>query len=63
MVFGELVNPKLAAIADLDWRELVIFSPLIVGALVLGVYPHLVLGVTEASVDRLIDLWRAGAGG
>ncbi len=63
VVFGEMVNPKLATITDMDWRELVIFSPLIVGALVLGVYPHLVFGVTEASVDRLIDLWRAGAGG
>ena len=63
VVFGELVNPRLAAIADLDWREVVIFAPLIAGALVLGVYPHLVTGVTAASVDRLIDLWRAGAPG
>ncbi len=63
VVLGEMVNPKLAAITDMDGRELVIFTPLIVGALVLGVYPHLILGVTNASVERLIDLWRAGAGG
>ncbi|WP_158916912.1 NADH-quinone oxidoreductase subunit M [Caulobacter sp. S45] len=63
VVFGELVNPKLAAITDLDWREVVIFAPLIFGALALGVYPHFITGVTQASVNHLIDLWRAGAGG
>ena len=63
VVFGEMVNPKLAAITDMDWREVATFAPLIVGALVLGVYPHLVTDVTASSVNRLIDLWRAGAAG
>ena len=63
VVFGELLNPKLAGITDLDWREVAIFTPLVVGALVLGVYPHLVTDVTASSVNRLIDLWRAGAPG
>jgi NADH-quinone oxidoreductase subunit M len=63
VVFGEIVNPKLGAIADLDWREVAIFVPLIVGALGLGVYPRLITDVTSASVERLIDLWRVGAGG
>jgi NADH-quinone oxidoreductase subunit M len=63
VVFGELVNPKLSAIADLDLREVVIFAPLIVGALALGIYPRLITDVTSASVERLVDLWRAGVGG
>ncbi len=63
VVFGELVNPHLAAITDMDWREIVIFAPLIVGALALGVFPHLVTDVTSASVHQLIDMWRAGAPG
>jgi NADH-quinone oxidoreductase subunit M len=63
VVFGEIVNPKLSAIADLDLREIVIFAPLILGALVLGVYPRLITDVTSASVERLVDLWRAGVGG
>jgi NADH-quinone oxidoreductase subunit M len=63
VVFGELVNPKLSAIADLDLREVVIFVPLIIGALALGVYPRLITDVTGASVERLVDLWRAGVGG
>lgn len=63
VVFGEIVNEKLNTITDLDWREVAIFAPLIVGTLVLGVYPHLVLGVTQASAERLVDIWRAAAGG
>jgi NADH-quinone oxidoreductase subunit M len=63
VVLGELVNPKLFDISDMSLREVAIFAPLVVGALVLGVFPHLVLGVTNASVERLVDLWRAGAGG
>ena len=63
VVFGEIVNPKLAGITDLEWREVAIFVPLIVGALALGVYPHFVLGVTEAAAGRLVDAWHAAAGG
>ena len=58
VVFGEITNPKLAAITDLDWREVAIFAPLIVGTLVLGVQPGLVMDVTQASVDHLVDGWR-----
>ncbi|MBV9509191.1 MAG: NADH-quinone oxidoreductase subunit M, partial [Caulobacteraceae bacterium] len=62
VMFGEIANAKLSAIADLDWREVVIFSPLIVGTLLLGVQPGLVFNVTAASVDRLVDAYRAVAG-
>jgi len=61
VVFGELVNPKLAAIQDMDWREVAIFAPLIIGTLWLGVYPKAVFVFTGASVERLIEMWRAGA--
>src|SRR5579875_546846 len=53
VVFGELVNPKLAAITDMNTLEIATFAPLIVGALGLGVYPHLVTDVTSSSVNRL----------
>jgi NADH-quinone oxidoreductase subunit M len=61
VVFGELVNPKLADIQDMDWREIAIFAPLIVGTLWLGVYPKAVFVFTGASVERLIEMWRAGS--
>jgi NADH-quinone oxidoreductase subunit M len=54
VMFGEVTNPALAAIADLNWREVVIFSPLILGTLLLGVQPGLVTDLTTASVDRLV---------
>jgi NADH-quinone oxidoreductase subunit M len=62
VMFGEIVNAKLAAITDLDWREIVIFSPLIVGTLVLGLQPNLVFNLTAASVDKLVDAYRAVGG-
>ena len=62
-MYGQLVNPKLAAIADLDVREVIIFTPLIIGALALGVYPHLVFSFTETSVSGLVAGWRAAVGG
>jgi len=63
VVFGEMTNPKLAGITDLEWREVAIFAPLIVGTLWLGVQPDPVFNTTAASVERLIDMWRAGSGG
>ena len=60
VIFGDLVNPKLAGIADLEMREVVIFAPLVIATLALGVHPDAVFHVTAASVDRLIALWRVG---
>jgi NADH-quinone oxidoreductase subunit M len=62
VVFGELVNPKLAAITDLDWREVAIFAPLIASTLYLGVYPNSVFNLTQTSVDHLVAAYRAAAG-
>ena len=59
VVYGEIVNPKLASITDMDWRERWIFAPLIVGTLVLGIYPRLVTDVTAASLQHLVDGLRA----
>jgi NADH-quinone oxidoreductase subunit M len=63
VVFGTLDNPKLAAISDLEVREFAIFAPLVVGTLVLGVYPDAVFNYTAPAVDRLIGLWQAGSAG
>lgn len=63
VMFGELVNPKLAAITDLDAREVAIFAPLIAGTLILGVYPNFVFNLTQTSVDHLVTVYRAAVGG
>jgi NADH-quinone oxidoreductase subunit M len=63
VVFGEITNPQLATIADLDWREVAVFAPLLIGTLALGVYPKLVFDVTQASVDQAVAVYRAAIGG
>jgi NADH-quinone oxidoreductase subunit M len=63
VMFGEITNPALATIKDIDLRELVIFVPLIVGTIWLGVQPGLVLDYTAPSVDAVIGAWRLATGG
>jgi NADH-quinone oxidoreductase subunit M len=63
VIFGNLTNPKLAGITDLDWREVAIFAPLIAATLVLGVYPSAVFNLTQASVDHMVSAYQAAIGG
>jgi NADH-quinone oxidoreductase subunit M len=63
VVFGEMSNPKLMAISDLEKREVLIFAPLIIGTLVLGIQPGLILNLTQASVDHLVTAYRTAIGG
>ncbi|MBS0333539.1 MAG: NADH-quinone oxidoreductase subunit M [Proteobacteria bacterium] len=63
VVFGTITNPKLETIADLDWREVAIFAPLIASTLVLGVQPGAVFNITQASVDHLVAAYQAAIGG
>jgi NADH-quinone oxidoreductase subunit M len=62
VVFGELVNPALAAIGDLERREALVFAPLILATLVIGLQPALVFHITAASADHLVAAWRAASG-
>tara|TARA_R110002073_G_scaffold149297_8_gene302877 strand:+ start:6423 stop:7943 length:1521 start_codon:yes stop_codon:yes gene_type:complete len=59
VVFGEMTNPKLEAITDMSRREWLIFTPLIIGTLVLGFFSTLITDVTAASVDQLISNYQA----
>ncbi|HYE45589.1 MAG TPA: NADH-quinone oxidoreductase subunit M [Caulobacter sp.] len=63
VMFGEITNPQLANITDLDWREIAIFFPLIVGTLYLGVFPASIFQFTDASVEALVGAYRAATGG
>jgi NADH-quinone oxidoreductase subunit M len=63
VMFGEITNPALKAITDIDKRELLIFAPLIIGTLWLGVQPGLVLDYTAASVEALTTAYQATTGG
>ena len=63
VMFGEITNPKLKDILDIDRRELLIFTPLIIGTLLLGVQPGLVLDYTNASVHALTSAYQLAIGG
>jgi NADH-quinone oxidoreductase subunit M len=62
VVFGEMTNPALADITDVNLREIVIFVPLVVATLWLGFQPGLVFNVTASSVDGLLDAFRTAVG-
>jgi NADH-quinone oxidoreductase subunit M len=55
VIFGKLEKPSLAAIRDIGWREMTLFAPLIIVAILIGVYPKPVLDFSAASVTQLID--------
>lgn len=55
VVFGQLSNPKLKGLTDLDWREKIVFGPLAASVLLFGLYPTPVLILAEASVAKVID--------
>ena len=61
-VFGEMTNPALVAITDLDMREIIIFTPLILSTLYLGLQPGVVFQITQASVDHLVSAYHAFSG-
>ncbi len=54
VIFGELENPKLTAITDVTAREKLLFTPLIIATIVLGVYPAIALDITGPAVDALL---------
>ena len=63
VMFGEITNPAMKAITDVGRREILIFTPLIIGTLWLGVQPGLVLDYTEASVSAVTTAYQLAIGG
>jgi NADH-quinone oxidoreductase subunit M len=63
VMFGEITNPALKAITDIDRRELLVFVPLIIGTIWLGVYPAAVLDITQASVSAVTAAYQTAIGG
>src|SRR5690606_4987645 len=59
VVFGPLEKKELADILDLNLREKVIFVPLIVLTILLGVWPSPVLETSANSVAALVEHTRS----
>ena len=59
VVMGELIKEALKTITDMDRRERVIFAPLVVMTLLLGIYPSLVTDIIGPSVAALVSDYHA----
>jgi NADH-quinone oxidoreductase subunit M len=55
VVFGKLVKEDLKDLLDLDFREICIFTPLIILILWMGLWPQPFLDVMDASVMNLLE--------
>jgi len=54
VVFGNLTKDHLKDILDMDRREIVIFAPMVIAVMVMGIYPEIFLSVIRVSVENLI---------
>ncbi len=55
VVFGDLLKASLKGIQDLTGREKLLFAPLVVMTILLGVYPSLAIDVFAPAVAALLD--------
>ncbi len=62
VVFGKLENPQLAVITDMNTREWIMFAPLVIGILALGLAPSLALDFTRASAQSIVAAYQAALG-
>ena len=61
VALGNIENPKLDKIADLDAREWVQFAPLIIATLIMGLAPTYVLDFTANSAQTIIAQFAGAA--
>jgi NADH-quinone oxidoreductase subunit M len=54
IIFGELTKNSLKAILDMNRREVVVFLPLVLITLWMGIYPNSFLDPMAATVDKLV---------
>jgi len=62
VVFGDLVKESLKGISDMDVREKLLMTPLIIMTILLGIYPALILDLIGPSVNALLEQVHAAQG-
>ena len=62
VIFGVLDKPKLAAIKDLDYREIITLGPLAALTILFGIFPKPILDMSAVSVAQLISQYQAAIG-
>jgi NADH-quinone oxidoreductase subunit M len=56
VIFGEVANPQVAKMQDLNPREFLVLGVLALAVLLLGIWPAPMLNMMEASVQHLLQL-------
>jgi proton-translocating NADH-quinone oxidoreductase chain M len=56
IAYGNIKNQYTTKFLDLNFREVLIFGPLLVGTLVIGIYPNIFLTSIHSSVNNLVEL-------
>jgi NADH-quinone oxidoreductase subunit M len=55
VVFGSVANENVAALQDINMREVVVLGSLAVAVLLLGLWPAPLIEVMDASVQNLVN--------
>ena len=55
VVFGEVKNPKLNSIKDMNAREIFVMVPILIFIVWIGIYPSTFLKVSAKSVNKVIE--------
>ncbi|NWF89186.1 MAG: NADH-quinone oxidoreductase subunit M [Ignavibacteriaceae bacterium] len=55
VVFGEVTNPKLNGIADINKREMIVLLPIFIFIVWIGIYPSTFLNVSKASAKKVVE--------
>jgi NADH-quinone oxidoreductase subunit M len=55
VIFGSFSKKNIAAIGDMTYREKVIFAPLVILVIWMGIYPSTFLDVLHVSVENMIN--------
>jgi NADH-quinone oxidoreductase subunit M len=59
MMYGPIEKPGLRTISDLGYREVLVFTPLVLLVVLFGFYPSPLLEVTAVSVKNLVSSYEA----
>jgi NADH-quinone oxidoreductase subunit M len=59
VMFGPLTNEKNRGLPDANWREIAVFTPVVVLIFAMGIFPRPFLKATEPAVDRFIRDFKA----
>ncbi len=58
VIFGVITKPDLKRLLDMNWRERIVFAPLVALVLWMGIYPASFLDVIGPSVEVLVERYQ-----